>query len=138
MKIRFDRTVRVLYIEFERGEYGFSVEEKAEILHSETGRLSALLVRLRGVKEEFPDVKMDHIASECAASGWRLSDVDGEPFIFYEFKPLRTPALKIDWDANVDVDSTRKKIIGIEIDLNGAARIVRPGFAPRLRLHLPW
>lgn len=136
MRVTYDRGVRALYFKFEPTVNGYSVEEVAELVHAQEGKLCAVRVSLRNVANEFPAVPSERIAATCLASGWRLSESKGTPWIALDIRRIAGPAAILEWTVNVDVNETSKMITGIELILDGAAKFVKvpAPFPKRMRL----
>ncbi len=126
MKVKFDRTVRMMGIEFHRTGVSLTVEEKAELITSPRGRLLAIRIELRNVRDELPDSPLEDVAAHCIAAGWRLLDVEGVPWLSGEFRATGREKQTFPWDANVDLNLPEKKIVALEVDLGGAADFVKP------------
>lgn len=109
-----------LVLIFSEDSRASAVEENVELIVSDAGKLIAVRIWLGDIAKEYADEPVGRLAANCLRSGWRLSQTNGKPWMFYQFSPAQGGISILDWVAEVFATREEKRITGIEIWLRGA------------------
>jgi len=119
MKIRCDKSLPAIYIDFRDGEtYRETVEEDCDLVIGPSNDLIGLRVWISRIRHEFPQSDVMEVTYLCRREGWTVEMQETTPVLSVTFRKDVVAKRYVPWVAMVDV-SDAGRIVGIEIVLTG-------------------